>query len=165
MENNTRNIFTSEFNIAFLTPKKDACRQCEAFQRKAQSREHKNKDKEAAQTTRSLKAITFDPEQVLTSTWCNVSSLYYSLKLNLYNLTLYELDTKDAHCSEISLKSVHMSITTFAVQRRTILLCIVIHMGGQMLDLVPCALTSFFEFFVLRVRTQPNGVRQCPCSC
>ncbi|KAL7395067.1 hypothetical protein ABVT39_009475 [Epinephelus coioides] len=112
-----RNIFTSEFNIAFHTPKKDACRQCEAFQnlpqhekthqieeylahqsRKEQAREHKNKDKEAAQTTQSLKAITFDLEQVLTSPWCNVSSLYYSGKLSTYNLTLYELDTKDAHC-------------------------------------------------------------------
>lgn len=112
-----RKIFTSEFNIAFHIPKKDACRQCETFQnlpehekalqiteymarksRKEQSREHKNKDKDTAQTTPSLKAITFDLEQVLTTPWSNVSSLYYSRKLSTYNLTVYELDTRDAHC-------------------------------------------------------------------
>lgn len=52
--------------------------------------------KKKAQEQSFYKAVTFDLEQVLSSPWSNVSSLYYSHKLSTYNLTVYELDTKDA---------------------------------------------------------------------
>ncbi len=96
-----RKTFTSEFNIAFHIPKKDACKMCENFRnlpdhekvlhaadyqahqaRKEQARNHKKQDKELGQSTESVRTCTFNLEQVLTTPWSNVSSLYYSRKLS-----------------------------------------------------------------------------------
>ncbi|KAL2086584.1 hypothetical protein ACEWY4_017643 [Coilia grayii] len=112
-----RTVFDNEFNLAFHTPKKDACKYCEWYQRledsektnhkdeydahqlrKTQAREQKENDKNKAKEHESYKAVTFDLEQVLTTPWSNVSSLYYSRKLSTYNLTVYELGSKDVEC-------------------------------------------------------------------
>lgn len=112
-----RTVFDNEFNLAFHTPKKDACKYCEWYQRledsektnhkneydshqlrKTQAREQKENDKKKAKKNESYKAVTFDLEQVLTTPWSNVSSLFYSRKLSTYNLTVYELDSKDVKC-------------------------------------------------------------------
>lgn len=112
-----RTVFDNEFNLAFHTPKKDACKYCEWYQRledsektnhkneydadqlkKTQAREQKEIDKKKAKENESYKAVTFDLEQVLTTPWSNVSCLFYSRKLSTYNLTVYELDSKDVKC-------------------------------------------------------------------
>lgn len=59
---------------------------------------HKEHDKRGAQEQYSYKTVSFDLEQVLTTPWSNVSSLYYSGTLNTYNLAVYELGIKEANC-------------------------------------------------------------------
>ncbi|XP_048125447.1 uncharacterized protein LOC125311430 [Alosa alosa] len=112
-----RSVFDKEFNMAFHTPKKDACKYCEWYKRledhektkhrdeydahqlrKTKAREQKETDKKRAKEDESCKVVTFDLEQVLTTPWSNVSSLFYSRKLSTYNLTVYELGCKDVDC-------------------------------------------------------------------
>lgn len=112
-----RHIFNTEFNLGFHQPTKDACKYCEWFKglndhekevnleeynahqnRKTQARDQKEEDKRQAQQESTFMAVTFDLEQVLTTPWSNVSSLFYSRKLSTYNLTVYELGSKTANC-------------------------------------------------------------------
>ncbi|QQP40799.1 Uncharacterized protein FKW44_014967 [Caligus rogercresseyi] len=112
-----RHIFNTEFNLGFHQPTKDACKYCEWFKglndhekevnleeynahqnRKTQARDQKEEDKRQAQQESTFMAVTFDLEQVLTTPWSNVSSLFYSRKLSTYNLTVYELGSKAANC-------------------------------------------------------------------
>lgn len=112
-----RHIFNAVFNLGFHQPTKDACKNCEWYKllnandkqiseeqynahqnRKTLAREHKEHEKRYAQEQSSFKAVTFDFEQVLTTPWSNMSSLYYSRKLKTCNLTVYELGSKEANC-------------------------------------------------------------------
>ncbi|CAM4570620.1 unnamed protein product [Leuciscus chuanchicus] len=87
---------------------KDACKYCEWYQRledsektnhkneydahqlrKTQAREQKENDKKKAKENESYKTVTFDLEQVLTTPWSNVSSLFYSRKLNSKDVKCY----------------------------------------------------------------------------
>ncbi len=112
-----RFIFDHHFNLAFHKPKKDTCDSCTAHEalveanevteektreheahlrRKEQAREAKTADK---QTNPDYCVVAaFDLEQVLVCPRLTVGSAYYLRKLNVYNLTIFELQTKQGHC-------------------------------------------------------------------
>ena len=114
-----RELFVSEYNIAFHKPKKDQCLTCNDFynhradgtlteeketnfkehhQRKVESREEKQKDKELATKDPSVHAATFDMEAILPTPCSNVSLNYYKRKLAVYNLSIFSLGDKDGSC-------------------------------------------------------------------
>ncbi|XP_041357087.1 uncharacterized protein LOC121374176 [Gigantopelta aegis] len=113
-----RHIFDTHFNMGFHTPKKDLCDTCEKYRvkekydsnsltedekashalhlkRKLQARESKMLDKEAGEGTITA---AFDLQQVMISPKLNVGSAYYLRKLNVYNLTIMELQTLQGFC-------------------------------------------------------------------
>ena len=110
-----------KFNLAFHKPKKDQCSACFAYDLKVKaksaneddhlkhahhiniktvSREEKAKDKANAQAEISkLTAVcTFDLQKVLETPSAEASPLYYKRKLSLYNLTVFDLVSKDTYC-------------------------------------------------------------------
>lgn len=110
-------VFHKDFNIGFHKPKKDLCDFCETFARssdaekeamqirmdehlkkKTVSRQLKEEMKLWALTDSSLNAACFDLQQVLVTPRSMSSQLYYRRKLATYNLTVYELATKQGHC-------------------------------------------------------------------
>ena len=110
-------VFHKDFNIGFHKPKKDLCDFCETFARssdaekeamqirmdehlknKTVSRQLKEEMKLRALTDSSLNAACFDLQQVLVTPRSMSSQLYYRRKLATYNLTVYELATKQGHC-------------------------------------------------------------------
>ena len=107
-------IFNTDFNIAFVKPKKDRCDLCEKFRLSASennltdeekhiyethrasvqsSREEKQKDKDKADVI-----LSFDLENVLTLPKADVSNFCYRRKLSCYNLTGYLSVDKSAFC-------------------------------------------------------------------
>ena len=108
-----RSIF-KEFNYGFHVPKKNLCAECQAYkntknptpdqvakytahiQRKEEFREVKNKDKERAKVDNNFAMATFDMQQVLLTPKTDASPVYYSRKLNTYNLTIFDMKTNHA---------------------------------------------------------------------
>lgn len=118
-------VFTEDFNIGFHVPTKDRCDTCTTYEktkelsqdensnvpavlietleekqishirRKKSAQETKEMDK---QRTDGLRTITFDLQQVLTAPRLFNGAAYYKRKLNCYNLTVYELQTKRGFC-------------------------------------------------------------------
>ena len=93
-----RKIFCTEYNLSFHKPKKDTCSTCNAFEqkkkantitqedeinieahikRKEESRTEKENDKKVSQSDKSVCAVTFDLEAVLSTPCSNVSQVYY----------------------------------------------------------------------------------------
>ncbi|MCG8049000.1 MAG: hypothetical protein N0E48_25925 [Candidatus Thiodiazotropha endolucinida] len=114
-----RKIFCTEYNLSFHKPKKDICSTCNTFEqkkkantitqgdeinieahikRKEESRTEKENDKKVSQSDKSVCAVTFDLEAVLSTPCSNVSQVYYKRKLNSYNLTVYSLANKQGTC-------------------------------------------------------------------
>ena len=112
-----RSMFDNDFNLAFHTPRKDACDTCAVYNaalktnslteeqqieqdshimRKEQARDAKLKDKNCS--PKDTVAAAFDLEQVLVCPKLTVSSAYYLRKLNVYNLTVLELKTLQGFC-------------------------------------------------------------------
>ena len=60
------------------------------------ARNHKETDKNESVCDPNFKCICFDLEQVLPVPCSNVSTLFYKRKLSCYNLTVYDVATKDA---------------------------------------------------------------------
>ena len=113
-----RQIFNTCFNLSFHKPKKDRCKVCEIHTRedapstseakerfiehlknKEKARSEKASDKERSVINRTHKSITFDLQKVLNVPCGDVSNLYYSRKLAVYNFTIYEQDTKKGLCN------------------------------------------------------------------
>lgn len=110
-----RQVFNTEFNLGFHKPSKDQCDACDTFKklrnpttvqsveheshlrRKQQAYQAKDSDKNIP-TEEGKLAVTFDLQQVLTVPRIFAGSAYYKRKLNTYNLTFYELQTKMGHC-------------------------------------------------------------------
>jgi hypothetical protein len=107
-----RNIFNSEFNLAFFHPRKDRCDVCEAFKmlstpsesEVANNNEHiklkelgkSERDVDRNNFKRGLEnddtiVLCFDMENVMSLPKAEVSNFFYKRKLNSFNLT--------AHCS------------------------------------------------------------------
>ncbi|XP_045491096.1 uncharacterized protein LOC123690980 [Colias croceus] len=107
------NIFTKEFNISFWSPKKDQCEDCAAYnnaedkeplkskydshlEEKDLVRKEKQFDKENA-NGKCIIAV-YDLQAVMPCPRGDVSNFYYISKLNVLNLTIYELGSKDVNC-------------------------------------------------------------------
>ncbi|KAK3917338.1 Methylthioribose-1-phosphate isomerase [Frankliniella fusca] len=112
-----RKIFKKDFHLSFHKPKKDQCSTCANFrnlsdEQKAlraedQARHLKNKDlarneksahKQEALENDSFKSFTFDLQSVLYTPCSEVSSFYYSRKLNCYNFTIYDQGSREGVC-------------------------------------------------------------------
>lgn len=105
-------IFNQQFNIGFFIPKKDACELCLAYTNANQEEkthiEHKytthlkekelsRSEKQADKASDKVVAV-FDLQAILPCPIGNASSFYYVSKLNVFNLTMFELQTNQAYC-------------------------------------------------------------------
>ncbi|KAJ8897362.1 hypothetical protein PR048_002708 [Dryococelus australis] len=104
-------IFKEEFSIYFLVPKKDICHCCEGF-RKAKEEENVTLqerynrhieekelcrlDKESHKMCLDKVVTVFDLQSTLPYPQGESSSFYYVSKLNVYNFTMYELQSTQA---------------------------------------------------------------------
>ncbi|MEW8545667.1 MAG: hypothetical protein AB2693_19270 [Candidatus Thiodiazotropha sp.] len=115
-----RRVFDYEFNLSFHRPLKDQCDLCNSFNNSTEAeksemkeeyenhisnkelaRNHKNSDKETALKdpgTSEFIAACFDLEEVLMTPKSFQSSLYYKRRLNTFNLSIYDLGSKDGFC-------------------------------------------------------------------
>ena len=107
-----RQIFISEFNIAFHKPKKDRCDLCEAYKQNEMDQELKSKHgkhvaskletkEERTRDRNSEEAVVcFDMQNVIALPRANISSFFYKRKLNVYNLTghLKAAKIKESFC-------------------------------------------------------------------
>lgn len=113
-----RRVFATEYNLSFFVPKKDQCTICtnyekadeekkglleenykEHVQRKNVCNAEKEKDKERANKDPNFLSVSFDLQAVLQIPHCKVSLLYYSRKLCVFNLTVYEAGLpNNAYC-------------------------------------------------------------------
>lgn len=102
-------------NISFHNPKKDMCKICENYkkgdpEKKKELQEiflQHTKEKEAVrlkkdnakrETDDSVAVATFDLQQVIYLPQTNDNQLFYKRRLANYNLTVYDLKTKECHC-------------------------------------------------------------------
>lgn len=114
-----REMFCTEYNLAFHRPKKDQCSICTVYYEKKQrgelddddeeqfvrhqrnkesSRDQKTKDKQRAKTDKSFVVSTFDLEAVLPTPCSMVGDLYYKRCLSTYNLSFYSLGDGKGTC-------------------------------------------------------------------
>ena len=112
-----RNVFNRHFNLSFFVPKKDQCDICIGFKNanpkpeelirnqedhlrnKERARAKKDELKQAAGQANSKKSVAcFDLQQVLNCPHGEVSVFFYKRRLSLYNLTVYDLGSKDVIC-------------------------------------------------------------------
>lgn len=111
-------IFRTEFNLGFHNPSKDRCDFCVFFENlsaeekekeqhrfdehqrnKVKLREKMTKDKEESIKDPSKLSVCFDLQEVLMTPHSTASVLYYKRKLNTYNLSLYDLGSRQAVCN------------------------------------------------------------------
>lgn len=104
-----RSVFCQEYNFSFFKPKKDQCLICTNYakadskkklemeieyqdhiKRNKISQRSKQEDKEKANKDPTFCSISFDLQAVLQIPSGQVSQLYYTRKLIVYNLTIYE---------------------------------------------------------------------------
>ena len=102
-------IFCDKFNLSFYHPKKDQCSTCTKFkmltdqdkdtfkstyeshiQRKERTQKQKAEGKFRSTRDQTFKSATFDLESVLQIPTSNTLLLYYSRKLCVYNLCIYQ---------------------------------------------------------------------------
>lgn len=100
-----RNVFGTDYNYSFYSPKKDQCSLCHKYKkdpikyealyrehqdRKTSSNEAKQRDKERSQNDDTFLSVTADLQSVLQIPSGDVGELYYTRKLCVYNFTIYE---------------------------------------------------------------------------
>lgn len=103
-------IFTQDFNISFFIPKKDACEFCEAYKNSSAeekelkqqiySQHHEEKllsrlEKEKDKNDHNIVVAVYDLQAVFQCPKGDISVFYYKSKLNVLNLTIYDLKTND----------------------------------------------------------------------
>ncbi len=109
-----RNIFNTEFNLAFHHPKKDRCDKCAEFNAKSHPTNEEKADYEVHMKRRDagrtenkndkenpnprIAVIKFDLENVFTFPQAFVSCLFYLRKLSAYNLTVHCSIDNMVHC-------------------------------------------------------------------
>ena len=109
------NIFKT-FNIGFHRPKKDQCTKCRTYdslnnisedvkkehekhlQNKQGAREARDSDKIRAKTDPLFASFNFDKQAVLNTPQLPHQPVFYKRKLSVYNVTTYDVATKDGHC-------------------------------------------------------------------
>ena len=107
------NIFTTEYNISFFSPKKDQCDDCVMFnnsqgEAKAKLKEKydihqtekqlSRKEKEQDKTEGNAIVAVYDLQAVMQLPQGDVSTLYYKSKLNVLNLTVYDIKKNICEC-------------------------------------------------------------------
>ncbi|XP_072402172.1 uncharacterized protein [Diabrotica undecimpunctata] len=104
-----RKIFGTQYNLSFFKPRKDQCQMCDRYtasdaeKRRDLEEDYRNHimskndaakakeiDKSRSQDDPSFLSATFDLQSVLQIPSSDVSSMYYTRKVNMYNLTIYE---------------------------------------------------------------------------
>lgn len=102
-----RRCFGENYNLAFFRPKKDQCIICTNYEngnqpnemkieyeahikRKKEANKAKDEDKLRAVKDKSFISVSFDLQSVLQVPSSEASQMYYSRKINVYNLTVYE---------------------------------------------------------------------------
>ena len=111
-----KRVFGNFYNMSFFKPRKDLCQTCENYRhapetekfvqayqkhdvRKKDCYEEKERDKERAIREEQFQSVTFDLQSVLQIPSSDVSPMYYSRKICVYNLTIYEsAPPNDAYC-------------------------------------------------------------------
>ena len=78
--------------------KKNALQWRRGQRNKDSVREIKQTEKVQAQNSSDLCVFCFDLEKVLELPYANVSSMYYKRKLAVYNLSIFDICTKEATC-------------------------------------------------------------------
>lgn len=108
-DNVYRHIFGTEYNLDFFHPSKDKCLICKNYEnavgldkqqmeksysehikRKDEAYAAKQADKNRANEDKTFVSATFDLQKVLQIPVSDVGPLYYSRKLRVFNLTVYE---------------------------------------------------------------------------
>lgn len=111
-----RQVFKNDFYLKFHTPRKDMCDKCFRFQnsceeeknelrdeyeqhlkRKVSAREFHDKFKEDA-IAKNIHFIEFDLEAIRYCPSSNAKAIFYKRRLAVYNLTVYNVGTKEATC-------------------------------------------------------------------
>lgn len=106
-----------EYKLSFFKPKKDQCKKCVAFQnmtqdeklknqeshnehlsRRTLARESRNDDKEKCLEDPSILSFNFDLQAVLNTPKGPAGQIFYLRKYAVYNLTIYNLGSKEAIC-------------------------------------------------------------------
>jgi hypothetical protein len=106
-----REIFCTEFNLGFHQPKKDQCSICNKYKgnesdstfvshqmRKEEARAMKESDKQHSIQNHEHYVASFDLQKVLTCPAGKVGTIYYKRKLATYNLTIFDMRTKQGYC-------------------------------------------------------------------
>lgn len=111
-----KRIFGNFYNLSFFKPRKDLCQTCENYrnatekekfeeiyqkhdERKRDCYAAKIRDKERASREQQFQCVTFDLQSVLQIPCSDISPMYYSRKICVYNLTFYEsAPPNDAFC-------------------------------------------------------------------
>ncbi|KAJ8931160.1 hypothetical protein NQ314_015974 [Rhamnusium bicolor] len=108
-------IFNGEFNISFFVPRKDQCEDCvsveissdenkenlrEGYETHLPEKElsRKEKEKDKGNNSENFIVAVYDLQAVLQCPRGDVSSFYYTSKLNVFNLTVFELKSKEIEC-------------------------------------------------------------------
>lgn len=106
-------IFNQEFNISFFLPKKDQCEVCVAYSNSNDEEKHgleekyqihlneaklARKEKEEDKSAQNTAVAVFDLQAVLPCPSGQASSFYYVSKLSVFNLTVFDLKTKEVQC-------------------------------------------------------------------
>lgn len=112
-----RDIFNTEFNLAFFKPKKEHCTECFTYKRadtttknslqaaydshmenKTRARKEKKADKEESKKNESVCFACFDLQKVLPTPKSGIGLLHYKRKLSVYNFTAFDGGNKLAFC-------------------------------------------------------------------
>lgn len=113
-----RYVFCTQYNFSFHKPKKDQCTICTRFnladiKKKSEIRKEfelhimrkndcyavKKLDKERSLKEKNFQSVTFDLQSVLNLPSSKASPMFYSRKLNVFNLTIYENGhDQEAYC-------------------------------------------------------------------
>lgn len=108
-------IFNNEFNISFFVPKKDQCETCVSYtnssekekeEQKAFYEEHLmekdlsrlEKEQDKNNLKDNFEVVAYDLQAVLPCPKGDASGFYYTSKLSVYNLTFYNLKSKEVKC-------------------------------------------------------------------
>jgi len=110
-----REIFNTEFNLAFHVPKKDRCDYCEEYRtniRPSEADAKKYSDHEQSKTETKIERdndrqkqdkshaiVCFDLENVICLPRANIKSFFFRRKLSVYNLTAHCSVDKRAYCA------------------------------------------------------------------
>lgn len=108
-------IFNTEYNISFFTPKKDQCETCVAYSN-ADTEEKKKmtdkyeshilekdltrveKDNDKKNENKKVVVAVYDLQAVMPVPKGEVSTFYYVSKVNVLNFTIYDIKTNEVSC-------------------------------------------------------------------